>query len=385
MHRRREEAMARRPVRRPLPSLQQLFAEQPAFAPGENQRQRLVEVLRDAALRLRRERDIPFYAIRQVSAFFGLPYPSVRYAYRQLSAEGLLRLVRGSRTILTSNKLRPRPWLRGVAAVPVWTPGFVTFGDWRTFFRALEHELHRRHWIADMLFFNRNEELDQEFVGRVLDHHPNCVVWFCPHQSQRQTLAWLADAGLRIFTVLDRPGEFPGVPCKVRWDGALRDAFEDWQDSGIDRILIPQSPVLATSATHVAANNVCGGMGLACSVSKSPPDQSLRDYLASIPSDPQTGVFWDDDLWFDELCGRCPDATIETLQRTRSLVMRPLNLSDKDVTAVSVDALVMDWRAVATQLAAMIDQEDMTAAAEAPVIEADYRPRLSAKKIRAAL
>jgi len=372
--------MARKPIHRQLPPLDKLFAAFSGFAPHENHRQRLLILLRDATHRIQSRHDVPFYSMREIGSFFGMPHRSVLFAYRQLEVEGLLQAVRGSQTLLRGNVQQPRPWLRGVVAIPISTQAFVAFADWRLFFRSLEEQLRRRHWVGDLIFFD-GEELQPDFVDRVLDHHANSVLWFCPHPVHRPTLEWLKDAGLRVMNVLDRPVDFPGHATRVNWEDGLKAALQDWQRQGIDEVILPQSTKETTSATHVLGK-VLGLLGLTHTIARLPPLRHMQTrFIPGLPANRRVGIVWDDDAFCGEMATRFPDQMVHLFRRVRCLVMRPLRIPPTVSRDARVDALLMDWPAVAEHLARLVDQPALPLDNPLPLLAAHYHPRMPAGRL----
>src|SRR5437588_12040353 len=62
--------------------------------------ERLIEILREVALKNQQEQPRAFYSVREVDKQFNVPVSTVSRAYRHLEEEGLLNRVRGSKTIL---------------------------------------------------------------------------------------------------------------------------------------------------------------------------------------------------------------------------------------------------------------------------------------------
>ncbi|MBA3847876.1 MAG: GntR family transcriptional regulator, partial [Planctomycetes bacterium] len=99
--------MARKEVHRDVPPLARLFVGHSGFPDAANRSALVLAALRSAALRVRRSQPRPFYAMREVAAFFAVPLPTVARAYRALEDEGLLSRLRSSMTVVRPRRVRP--------------------------------------------------------------------------------------------------------------------------------------------------------------------------------------------------------------------------------------------------------------------------------------
>jgi len=177
---------------------------------------------------------------------------TVAAVYRELDREGLLLCKRASVTLVPSRKMRPRVNIRSVIAMLIWMPGFLAFRDGRQFVVGLEGELRHHNFVADLIFYGQNEESRTDFIDRVLAHHPDVFLWFCPSASARPTMAALTDAAVRPIVVGDRPLVFEGLRYSLSWERALQRGMEDWMKNGIDTVVIPGWSRQSSSATHSA-------------------------------------------------------------------------------------------------------------------------------------
>lgn len=150
------------------------------FHAGELRAVRMADLLRPLAQGLRAARPTVFYPLRETAEFFRVSIPTAAAAYGRLETEGLLMSRRGAMTMVPSRLSASRRAVRGVVGVPVWTPGFVQFRDWRIFVTGLDEAVRRHGFVADLIFYRQGEEVQPDFVDRVLKHQPDVLVWFDP-------------------------------------------------------------------------------------------------------------------------------------------------------------------------------------------------------------
>lgn len=233
--------MSRKPNVRALPALADLF---PGFAGWPTERTQvhcLQEALRTAAARVRRSAPTPFYSQRVIARFFRVPMGTVIRACRALNAEGCLTSVRGSGMHVPGRKAGPRTQVRGVVGLPVWTAGFAGFSHWRLFFRRLEEELRRHHFVADFVFMDNNEVASPELAERLLEHHLDYVIWPFPLPASVPILERLAEGGVRTVVVDEQPPPPTSrrlLSYQVSYDTAYARGFQVWRKAGIREAIV---------------------------------------------------------------------------------------------------------------------------------------------------
>ena len=166
----------RKPILRSLPPLAKICADFPGFKGDENRAEHVFTILTDVIQRCRRATPQPFYAMRDVSKFFGVSLTTMSRIYGRLNREGMLTLVRSSQSIIPARVPRPRFAVRGVVCMLIWLPGFLYFLDWRKWFSQLEEELARYHFVLEPIFYKAKEEVAPDFVDRVLRFNPDFVL-----------------------------------------------------------------------------------------------------------------------------------------------------------------------------------------------------------------
>ena len=229
----------RKPPPRSLPTLADACAGFKGFQEDENRTERMYEILTIAIQRCRRTTPQAFYTMREAAAFFKVSLKTIAKVYRRLAREGILTLVRSSRTTIPPRSFRPRFALRGMVCMPIWMPGFLQFMDDRRFFSQLEEELSRHRFALEAIFYRQAEANQPAFVDRVLKFNPDYVLWNGPSPGDLSTLQGIGDAGVPLLTLNGLPDVFPGRIYRLSHEKAIRQGLKEWETCGeIDRIVI---------------------------------------------------------------------------------------------------------------------------------------------------
>lgn len=370
--------MARKPVQRTIPSLNALHPGFGGIGKADNQAAALLKFLRDTILRVQPTQPMPFYSMLDVADFCGVSYRTVARAYAKLEAEGLMTRIRGSQTLVLPRRPQPVHPVRGVVGVLIWMPGFLTFGDWRSFFVLLEDALRQRHFAADLIFYRQGEEVGSHFPERVLVHHPDHVIWFCPDVSDRPPMELFRDAGVQLTVLADRAVEFPGRVYRLSWEAALEKGLREWRSLGIQRLEIPvphgtERP--GTSCTHVLPKWL-DRLRFAHSFPSLPREDADRGaYVDALGQSPSVGVVFDEDSWYESLCNSAPHAMLRLFRRCRVMIMRRVVFAGVHLNDAFVDALAMDWRDIALRIAHGLESRSTRRADDAHTFHARWCPR----------
>ncbi len=160
--------------------------------------------LRQIAAKTRNDHLQPFYSMRAVADHFRVPPAMVSRIYHRLSAEGLLRTLWGSKTLLEPAKASGNGHCRCIG-LPVNLTRFTASAEYCTAILLLQLELWNHEVDEHLLFFKQHEDEVVSVCTR--NHHPHIdtVVWLFPSASCRQTLLRLRDVGFRVFCLTDRP------------------------------------------------------------------------------------------------------------------------------------------------------------------------------------
>src|SRR5436190_21273143 len=145
--------MSRKKVPRALTPL----AARRRLEQAHHKTEELTEILREAAVRNRREQPRAFYSMREVSSHFQIPFAVVSRVYDKLGQEGLLTAVRGSKTLLQGRRFDRQLRVRAFIGLPASLSAFVTIQAYRMFFIKIRRELRVRGFATAMVFFEQQE------------------------------------------------------------------------------------------------------------------------------------------------------------------------------------------------------------------------------------
>lgn len=238
--------MSRKAIPRTLPPLAKVFSGFAGFSDDNNKQRLLLDELRKAARRLRKQKSQPFYSMRDIAAFFKAPLRTVAIAYEALESEGLFNRVRSSQTQLIGSTDSTQHVVRGVVGIPIWLLSIVISPYTRVLHIGLEERLRKKGFVADMIFFRTGEDCEPDFADRLLRHNLNTLIWHTPHPLSSQVLLAVRDHGVRCITM--QPVETQGSSIKpnylMNWDPAYLALAQSWQRSGIRRVYIPKPTYL---------------------------------------------------------------------------------------------------------------------------------------------
>ena len=158
--------------------------------------------LRQTALKNRNYRFQPFYSIRAVADHFHIPPATVSRIYRQLSAEGLLRMVWGSKTLLEPTKKAEKTRARDIG-IAVTLFRFISSPDYRQSILTLQREIWNHGLTEHFLFFQDCDEDLLRLCKQRLSSGIDTVIWLSPDISNKQTLLRLRDIGVRVICLGD--------------------------------------------------------------------------------------------------------------------------------------------------------------------------------------
>lgn len=371
--------MARKPVVRELPALADLLPNFPGFSEHETKIIALAKVLSRLARQARTDAPRPFYSVREVAAFFHMSISGVVNAYKILEGEGLIIRKRSAFTELAPLKGYKRVVHRGIVVIPIWMPGFVYFREMRSFFIHLERWLIHYGFVPSMVFFQQAEEIEPDFVNRILSHKPNYVIWLRPSPADSTSLEMLGDAGVRLIVLSGRSRHnFRGLRYRLDRAQALTKAFALWQSQGICKVIIPTENGYSRSDATCEPGSIARKAGLDTEYAR-PGKRSLREHLAALARGTHTGIIFDEDLWHCSLCAQVPAEVGALVRRARTLALHPLNLSPLHLHEATLDTVGFDWLAIAKQIAKELTGHVFTARVQT-VFEARFTPGVRAEK-----
>lgn len=362
--------MARKKVPRALPPL-------PRLAPlraGEHKAERLREILRRVAITNQKEAAQPFYSLREVARHFRVSFATVAGAYARLEKDGILRRIRGSKTLLLGKgAVRPLS-VQGLVGLPAALSCLVTLQDYRTFFMCTRSALRRRGFVSETVHFETRDLREGILSERLKACQADTVIWYLPEVASRDTVARLRDAGIRVLGVSD--GGLPGFPCRyeVRRGAARRQILQAWAASGeIEKIFVVSVPRRRSAADAERLQVLLeeGGWEFAL--------VSLSAQRPALPSFPERSGIVLQACAASLLSFRAPELLAELLQRRRvALVDGPVSAPfSRFPTGARADLVYVDWEAVAEQMANDLVRRDPARDGAVIAFEAEARPRVA--------
>jgi DNA-binding transcriptional regulator YhcF (GntR family) len=184
-----------------LPELQELMIEEHR---SETKAALVLKLLRQTAAKCQNDHSHPFYPVRAVAERFGISPATVSRVYQRLSAEHLLRLIWGSKTLLepveSANKTRPHR-----VAIPVELSRFITSGDYREAILCLQRELWNHRVGEHLIFFGTSADEVLHLCKRYHVSGIDTVIWIYPESVGSETLLALSELGMRVICVAARP------------------------------------------------------------------------------------------------------------------------------------------------------------------------------------
>ncbi len=349
--------MSRKFDRTELPALETALPVTPA--PGDNKLRHAVRELRALAERLRTDENLPFYSMRVLAKHLQLPLRTVALAIEQLEAEGLLLRLRGSHTKLLGKNAQTMQKIAGVIGMPVWIFGMRHF-IYRRHIALLMGDALWQHAISiDTILYWEYEDLDQDFIDRLLRHRIDMILWFQPLRHNLEAINQLKDRGVRSLIIGDQ--EMPNMPAQILidWEPAYKTVLPHWkQTHGIRKIILVEGTRHTTPRLRFF-EEVASRHGIVCVRQQSSPE--LAGQLAGAKPLPiSTAIALFDDHASTEFSLRNPEAFLKLAERHRILFARdvpsipfcpPDSLSCERLAypvreiVDSTSEMVMAWRA----------------------------------------
>lgn len=282
--------------------------------------------------------------MREVSAFFHVPLPTVVQVHRELEAEGRITRLRSAYTLLLPKRHQPHTPVRGVVGLPLWEPEFCEMFAWRLFFRHLEARLRQHHYVANAIFFwlESDEELSEQTVAHQLDY----VVWLRPLARHKTVPQKLADGGT-IRAVLPEPGlTLPAPTYLTSWEHSFRCALAAWRRDGVTSLTLLHHPnkldplvmeLLQGEPFHITTLRMNW--------------LELRDWVSTQPNDPHAAVMFADDHLAEQFISRYPDVFAELARRCRVMLKTTIPAAARLLRDARVDLLEFQGPKIAATIA----------------------------------
>ncbi|HSI84108.1 MAG: hypothetical protein ACAI35_20720 [Candidatus Methylacidiphilales bacterium] len=233
--------MARKQIPRELPAPELVFKEFAGFSKDSSKQFALLNELRKAAKKLKKRQSVPFYSMREIADHFQTPLRTVALAYETLEREGILNCIRSSHTMLVGKTQVPRSPVRAVVGIPIWLHSLVVSPYARTLHISFEERLRENGFVADIIFFREEEACEPGFAQRLLHHNLDMAIWHTPHPLGLNVLLSLKDSGVQQVAIqhTDSPSSIPIPTYWMDWVSAYYRLAKNWQESGIERVIIP--------------------------------------------------------------------------------------------------------------------------------------------------
>jgi DNA-binding transcriptional regulator YhcF (GntR family) len=310
----------------------------------------LTEILRQAAVKNRRQQPRTFYSMREVSSHFGVPFAVVSRVYERLAHEGLLTAVRGSKTLLQGQRFDRQLSVRAFVGLPASLSSFVTVQAYRMFFIKIRRELRVRGFATAMLFFEKTEARTAVLSERLKTYEVDTVLWFQPPKEARETAARLKDQGIRVLGIAHE--QVPNIPCRyhVRRDQAINALLTQWKlEQGVVHVTIAQWPEQPAPLLEEALHAAIDDLGLASSTVTFHGQRS-EAFVRSLKQKSSAILFSSAQL-ASQLCFRAPGAVADLLRSRRVAFLNgPVSMPFAKIPEVRVDLVVVDWQWVAERI-----------------------------------
>ncbi len=307
--------MARKNIQRSLPSLQDAFKDFIGFSDEESKQIALTRHLESTVNRLRKKSSQPFYSMRTIVDFFGVPLRTVALAYESLEKKGLLIRIRGSQTLLAGKSTSPSKTVRAVVGVPVRLHTFVASPYSRKFYVELEEGLRKCGFVADLIFYRGEEVARPEFAERLAHHNLDSVLWHTPPAMARNAILLLRDQGVQQLLIQPTESQMDlSLPTYLQdWQTGYRDLATDWQQAGVRRVFVPRPMRSSSSRAMRAFASALTEKGLEVQEFSGEP-QELWSKLEETSKRTIPGVAFLDQEGADAICNENP-VPVEELTR----------------------------------------------------------------------
>jgi hypothetical protein len=338
--------MARKRITRTLASL----SEAPPLGRAHHKGDRLLQILREVAVKNQQEQPQPFHSLREVARRFRIPTSMVSRIYRRLEQEGLLSTVRGSKTMLQGLHFDRQLSVRAFIGLPASLSSFLTIQDYRMFFIRVRRELRLRGFATAMLFYEGGEEGRPSFSARLKAYEVDTVLWFEPPNTARESVLRLLDAGVRIIGVAKTPCSFLKCRYQLNRTGAVRQLLQAWKsECAIENVTVVESDGSWPPLGEDWLRGLLGELRLPRKVSKF-TDQSVRRFLQTLQQakTERTGIIFPSSSLASMFCFRAPEAVTRLLAARRvAFINGPVNMPFTRVPAVQIDLVTHDWQSIA--------------------------------------
>ena len=314
------------------------------FKGGCSKQDQIQAILAPLARQDQSERPSRFYSVREVCSYFGVALRTAGLVYRRMEADGLLVSIRGTGTVVPARAGNARAGtpVRGLVAVVNWLPGFLHLPDQRFFVMQLEESLWARGFASAVVFYREEEKHQPAFADRILAHRPDFVIWLTPGLSDISTMGTLADVGVRVIAIANRPA-YPITPVyAIGWRRGIEAALRTWKQEGFNRVIVTsKSRRHSPFASHL--EDILREMDMTFSHCFF-GTETMPDYIVRLIAESAgAGVVFDYDMWHARVCTQAPGEFARLLAERRVLNCWSLPIKAEALGDIHTDAVLLPW------------------------------------------
>jgi hypothetical protein len=355
--------------RKKLPRNLSALPKVPAFKAKDHKFARLLELLRGVAITNQREEAHVFYPVREVAKHFHVPISLVGRLYEQLEEEGILAVVRGSRTLLQGLSSGRHFSVLGFIGMPAAVSAFVTLQDYRMFFIRTRRELRARGFAVAMVLFDPAQLKSGHLAKRVRKHEFDTVLWYRPESSVRDVITDLQDSGVQVVGVSD--GGATPIRCRyeVRRVNAIKAILRDWQTRAGTKEVIVVRGEGASVAKEEMLQTLLEEQHLGYEFQEM---RAIRPdvFLESLGRGKDNAVIFPSRA-ASIFAFRAPETLMDLMARCRvAFTGGPPSIAFTRIRDVPGDFVVVDWQLMAEQIVSDLISKSALDRAEITVFEA---------------
>jgi hypothetical protein len=365
--------MARKRISRSLPPLPKTRCLDDTLCKTE----RLIEILRRVAVNSRSTQPRVFYSVRHIARHFRVTLSTAARAYHQLEREGLLTRVRSSKTLLQGRRFDRRTGVRAFVGLPASLSEFVTIQSYRMFLIAIRRELRLRGFATAMVFTDKDETVSGVLSARLKAYEIDTVLWFQPAREARETVARLADLGIRLVAVAHEHS--PALPCRyeVSRDRAIRTLLTEWkQRHAIGEVTVVRWKGRRPTAVEAALDNALEDLAIEASTVLF-ENQRTDCFLRRLGTIHTPAIVFCSARLASRFCFQAPESVADLIQSRRvALLNGPVTMPFAKIPDVRVDLTVVEWQLVAEQIVDDLVSQDAFQNCGPTVFEAEAKLRV---------
>lgn len=303
--------------------------------------------------------------------------------YRQLTEEGVLGSIRGSRTLLLGRSTGRELKVRGVVGMPVSIFRFQALADYRAAVICLRDQLRRGGFVIQTIFFEEPEEGTETIIARLKKERVDTVLWLLPGAGDRETGPRLRDLGIQFVGINIAP--LSGLPARyqVHRQRAIRAILRQWRDeSGLTGATVIRTTRDTSLDTERLKNlrALVQGEGLDCEIA-TVRDGHISTLLQSLCKNCGKGIILPAPA-ATMLGSRAPDTIAAVLTMCRvALIDGPMeSLFPVVLPSAAVDIVTVNWPAVAAEIVQDLVTGDALDENQARIFEAKEKLRFSLRQ-----